>query len=115
MPSKDAKETYELWKNESWLTAGMKGTKTKIVKHIPLQPADIILKTNSREVISPAGVIKVNVKLNNKSAELPLYTARGRNPTVWTRVLQVNKLELARDKKSAQRVLLYSLQMDEVS
>ena len=41
-----------------------------VLGHIPLQPTDIGRRT-------PEGVINVIVKLNNQSAELPLYVVSG--------------------------------------
>lgn len=65
-----------------------------VLQHIPLQPTDVILKTYTGEALAPVGVINVAVKLNNQSAQLPLYVVNSDAPPLfgreWLRSIKLN-------------------------
>ena len=73
-----------------------------VLGHIPLQPTDIGRRT-------PEGVIYVIVKLNNQSAELPLYVVSGDAQPLfgreWFRSIKLNWQEI----KTVQKVWVDTL------
>ncbi|XP_051782565.1 uncharacterized protein K02A2.6-like [Erpetoichthys calabaricus] len=68
------------------------------LSQVALQPTDIMLKTYTGEPLAPEGVIKVQVKLNNQCAKLPLYVVKVDAPLLfgreWLRVIKLNWKDL---------------------
>lgn len=48
------------------------------LSHVRLRCSNVVPKTYTGEVILPEGVIKVGVKLNRQSEDLPLYVVTGK-------------------------------------
>ncbi|KAJ8348953.1 hypothetical protein SKAU_G00275420 [Synaphobranchus kaupii] len=57
----------------------------KTLKHLPLQPTSLILRTYTGESVPTEGVVNVTVKVNNQTAKLPLYVVKGNFPSLLGR------------------------------
>ncbi|KAL7856631.1 hypothetical protein SRHO_G00155300 [Serrasalmus rhombeus] len=55
------------------------------LKHLPLKPANIKLKTYTGEQVPVRGVVDVTVQLNKQTAKLPLYVVKGDYPSLLGR------------------------------
>lgn len=72
-------------------------TVQKSLRHVSLQPTDVMLKTYKGEPLAPEWV-KVQVSLNKQTAELPLYVVKVNAPPLlgreWLRAIRLNWKEL---------------------
>lgn len=55
------------------------------VRHVPLQPPHIKLRTSTGEPLTPEQLVKVQVSLNKQAAELPLYVVKVDAPPLFGR------------------------------
>lgn len=57
----------------------------KHLKHLSIQPARVVLKTYTGEVVAVKGLVKVKVELNGQCVKLPLYVVQGNYPSLLGR------------------------------
>lgn len=50
------------------------------LQHLPIQPAQVVLKTYRGETVAVKGLVKVEVELDGQCVKLPLYVVRGNLP-----------------------------------
>ncbi|KAJ8403255.1 hypothetical protein AAFF_G00354720 [Aldrovandia affinis] len=83
-------------------------TYEKHFKNKKLRKTDVVLRTYSREKLSPKGMLQVHVKYGEKTQELPLYVVNGNGPPLlgrdWLTHMKLNwsEIKLLRTTKTTE-------------